>query len=135
MHLVNPNRTGRRPNAKSLVTMETRAFFKMLVEANLSKLQDSWERVNEKDPAKAIDLILNLAEYFLPKLARIEHVGQDGKAIEYQITAPQIQQILKSYGNEGTAGSDQDRSTGATVRVLHGDAERLPAKLAPPSNR
>lgn len=36
----------------------------------------------EPDPGKALDLMAKLAEYAAPKLARTEHTGADGGAIE-----------------------------------------------------
>lgn len=40
---------------------------------------------NEGDPAKALDLLAKLAEYAAPKLARTEHTGQDGGAINQSL--------------------------------------------------
>lgn len=38
-----------------------------------------------KDPGKASDLLLRMAEHFVPKLARHEHVGEDGGPVEFVI--------------------------------------------------
>jgi hypothetical protein len=37
------------------------------------------EEVAEDDPNKALDMMLKLSEYFIPKLARQELTGADGK--------------------------------------------------------
>jgi hypothetical protein len=37
------------------------------------------EKVAEDDPNKALDMMLKLSEYFIPKLARQELTGPDGK--------------------------------------------------------
>jgi hypothetical protein len=38
------------------------------------------------DPAKRLDLYLRALEYHIPKLARQEHTGKDGEAIEHNLT-------------------------------------------------
>ena len=62
---------GRTGGTTNKVSKETRAAFKLFVENNQSKF-DGWiERVAESNPAKAIELVTNIAEYVLPKLARV----------------------------------------------------------------
>ena len=50
----------------------------------------------EGDPAKAIDLLVKLAEYGAPKLARTEHIGENGSAIKFEVTMPWLQQQVQS---------------------------------------
>ena len=68
----NINRNGRPKGSPNKSTKEIRDSFQMFVEGNQDKF-DKWiEEVAEKNPAKAIELVTNLAEYILPKLSRTE---------------------------------------------------------------
>jgi hypothetical protein len=46
---------------------------------NISNMNKWLEEVAEDDPNKALDMMLKLSEYFIPKLARQELTGADGK--------------------------------------------------------
>lgn len=47
------------------------------------------------DPGKAADLYLKAIEYHIPKLARMEHSGIDGKAIKFTVNQPWLQQQVQ----------------------------------------
>jgi hypothetical protein len=51
----------------------------MLVENNLDNMTQWLEDVAEDNPKEAIQLMLKLSEYIIPKLARQEVVGADGQ--------------------------------------------------------
>jgi len=70
----NPN--GRPKGTQNKVTTETREAFKTFVEDNQEHFQGWIERVAETNPAKAIELVSNLAEYVLPKLSRTEVIAE-----------------------------------------------------------
>lgn len=38
------------------------------------------------DPYKALDIMLKMSEYHIPKLSRTEHSGVDGEAIQHSVT-------------------------------------------------
>lgn len=40
------------------------------------------------DPGKALDIAMGMAEYHIPKLARMEHTGEDGGPIQVVINDP-----------------------------------------------
>ena len=63
---------GRTKGVQNKVTKETREAFKEFVETNQEQFQGWIDRVAETNPAKAIELVSNLAEYVLPKLSRTE---------------------------------------------------------------
>ncbi len=63
---------GRTKGVQNKVTKETRDAFKKLVEDNTDKFQEWLDEIAEKNPAKAFELVTNLAEYVLPKLSRTE---------------------------------------------------------------
>lgn len=73
---------GRPKGVQNKVTKETREAFKEFVEDNQEKFQGWIDRVAETNPAKAIELVSNLAEYVLPKLSRTEIQGE----VETKIT-------------------------------------------------
>lgn len=53
--------------------MDVRKAFASLLESAAPKLERWLIRVAKKDPAKALDVIAKLAEFHVPKLAKLEH--------------------------------------------------------------
>ena len=56
-------------NTKSIVLREA---FTDLLEGNMGRLQELLDKVAEKNPQKALELLLKLSEFALPKLRAIE---------------------------------------------------------------
>lgn len=87
----NPN--GRPKGTPNKVTTEFRETVKRLLESNADNMGRWLTMVAEgdgtdngkPDPAKALDLLAKLAEYAAPKLARTEHTGADGGAIQHDV--------------------------------------------------
>lgn len=73
----NPN--GRPKGTPNKNTKEVRDAYQRLVENNLDNMTIWLSQVASEDPEKAMDLMLKLSEYIIPKLARQELVGNDGK--------------------------------------------------------
>ena len=69
---------GRPPGAPNKSTKEIRQAYQNLVEMNLENMTSWLAMVAAEDPEKAMDLMLKLSEYIIPKLARQEVVGNDG---------------------------------------------------------
>ena len=69
---------GRPPGAPNKSTKEIRQAYQNLVEMNLDNMTMWLQEVAMVDPEKAMDLMLKLSEYIIPKLARQEVVGNDG---------------------------------------------------------
>ena len=79
--------SGRPKGVPNKVTTEARELVKNILDANLPKIQEWLESTangirdeNDKyivypNPAKACDIVQNLIEYTVPKLARTEMVG------------------------------------------------------------
>lgn len=63
---------GREPGTCNIITKEIRESFQNLVEQNLSEIQNWITSTAKKDPVKAVELILKLSEFCLPKLKAIE---------------------------------------------------------------
>ena len=64
--------SGSRKGVPNKTTKEIRDAYQKFVEDNVSNFQEWIERIAEKNPAKAIELISNLSDFVLPKLSRTE---------------------------------------------------------------
>ena len=64
--------TGRPKGSPNKVTKDVRDAYKEFVEDNVGSFQAWIEEVAKTNPAKALELVANLSEYFLPKLSRSE---------------------------------------------------------------
>lgn len=80
------NAKGKKPGTVNQTTKDIKAAYKQLIEDNLDNLTAWLEKIAEKDPEKAIRIISDLSEYVIPKLARSEHTGADGKDLNTTIT-------------------------------------------------
>jgi hypothetical protein len=72
------NPKGRGLGVPNRTTSEIRQAYQNLVELNLDNMKMWLEQVGEEDPYKAVSLMLQLSEYFIPKMTRTEITGQDG---------------------------------------------------------
>ena|ERR1700722_497298 len=63
---------GRKRGAKNIVTQSTREILHDFVLKNISSAQDLYDRVAKKEPAKALQILTNLCDFVLPRLARTE---------------------------------------------------------------
>ena len=86
----NLNRAGRKPGVPNKATQEAREAVKAILDSNLPFIQ-SWIQstaegifddltgkwIVQPNPAKACDIVQNLVEYSVPKLARTEVVGDE----------------------------------------------------------
>lgn len=85
-----PKTGGRKPGSLNKCTREFRETVRVVLENNADNVGKWLTMVAEgdstgsvmPDPAKALDLIAKLAEFASPKLARTEHSGLDGNAIQ-----------------------------------------------------
>ena len=66
----NPN--GRPKGTPNKTTKEIRDAFQLFVEDNIESFQEWIDRIAEKNPVKAIELISGLSDFVLPKLSRME---------------------------------------------------------------
>ena len=73
---------------KGAVNKSTKAFrdtINALLDDNSENVSLWLSQVAADDPAKALDLMSKLAEYAAPKLARVEHTGDEGGPMQMQI--------------------------------------------------
>lgn len=89
-----PKTGGRKKGVANKVNAEFRDTVRRLLEDNAENVGRWLTSVAEgdgtdgakPDPGKALDLMAKLAEFAAPKLARTEHVGDDGNPIRQSIT-------------------------------------------------
>ena len=74
--------TGRKLGVPNKITTETKTVIKNLLEENHENMSIWLAQVAEVDPAKALDIIIRLTAFIVPKLASQEVTGKDGGAIE-----------------------------------------------------
>ena len=86
----NPN--GRAKGKPNKTTKEIREAYQKLVEDNLTNMTEWLTQVAAENPEKAMELMLKLSEYMIPKLARQEVTGADGadlfKNIKFEFGTP-----------------------------------------------
>ena len=63
---------GRQKGTPNKSTARLRDAFTELLEDNMGKVQEFLDKVAEKSPQKALELLLKLSEFVLPKLRAIE---------------------------------------------------------------
>jgi len=66
------NPKGRPKGSQNKDTKDIRAAFQLLIEKNLPKLEAWLTEIAKKNPAKAMDMVIKLSEYTIPKLKSIE---------------------------------------------------------------
>lgn len=89
-----PKTGGRAKGTPNKVTQEFRETVQKLLDDNRDNVATWLKSVAEGDvtkdvkpnPAKALELLSGLAEFAAPKLARTEHTGEGGGAIEQSLT-------------------------------------------------
>ena len=86
------NPKGRPKGKPNKTTAEIREAYQKLVEDNLTNMTEWLTEVAAENPEKAMELMLKLSEYMIPKLARQEVTGADGadlfKNIKFEFGTP-----------------------------------------------
>jgi hypothetical protein len=65
---------GKKKGTLNKNTRDVREAFKNLLELNVPNMTKWIEQIAEIDPNKAMTLLLNMAEYHIPKLARVDNL-------------------------------------------------------------
>lgn len=74
------NPAGRPVGSKNEINEKIREMFAMLLHNQLPNLEHWIMRAAERNPEKAVDLMLRVSERFLPSLQRTEITSADGQA-------------------------------------------------------
>lgn len=77
---------GRKKGTPNKSTIQIREAYQRLVENNLDNMSTWLADVAGDDPKQALELMLKLSEYMIPKLARQEIVGNNGEDLFKNIT-------------------------------------------------
>ena len=77
---------GKQKGTPNKTTKEIREAFQLLIENNLDNMTQWVKSIANEDPAKAMNLLIQLAEYNIPKLARIETKGEMDVKVEGGLT-------------------------------------------------
>ena len=72
---------GRKKGTANKATARLREAFIELLEGNMGKVQELFDKVAEKNPEKALELLLKLSEFVLPKLRAIEVNNESEEAM------------------------------------------------------
>ena len=75
----NINRAGKKKGTLNKNTKAIREAYQKLTEDNLDNMSIWISQVAGDAPAKALDIMIRLSEYIIPKLARTELSGNDGE--------------------------------------------------------
>ena len=77
---------GRKPGSTNKSTAAIKEAYQNLLEDNLDNMNRWLAIIADKDPRGAVELMLKLSEYILPKLARTEVTGNDGEDLFKNVT-------------------------------------------------
>jgi len=69
---------GRKRGVPNKVTQSAREVFAAFLEHNAPKAQRWLDRVAVRNPGKALDVLVKLADFFMPRLQRTEVTGANG---------------------------------------------------------
>jgi hypothetical protein len=72
---------GRQKGTPNKATATLREAFTELLEDNMGKVQELFDKVAEKNPQKALELLLKLSEFALPKLRAVEVNNESEEAM------------------------------------------------------
>ena len=82
---TNPN-AGRKKGVPNKKTAEMRERIDQFIQATFEEAVALWRQVAKDKPDKALDQYIDLIEFSTPKLARTEHTGAGGGAIQQAVS-------------------------------------------------
>jgi hypothetical protein len=86
-HVNPPGRpkVGRKKGVPNKITSDIREILKSILDHKAPEAEKWLEKTAKEDPARALDLMLRICEYHIPKLARTEVTGADGGGLVIEI--------------------------------------------------
>ena len=107
------NPAGRIKGKQNQATQDTKEAFRTLVEGNLSNIENWIKDIASKDPAKALDILFKMTEFFLPKMKAVELTGSDTEQannwsviVHSRPTHEDLKQLDEKYGKQSIVVSD-----------------------------
>jgi|SRR3972149_162388 len=76
---------GRPKGVPNGITKEVREAFQQVFRSQIKNVNAWFRETSESKPEKALELLLSLGEYFVPKLSRTEITGEDGEKLAVSI--------------------------------------------------
>lgn len=102
---------GRVKGVPNKVTADARIAFTRLLDWATPKMQSWLTRVAKKDPDRALDLVLKLSEFCIPRLGRIEHAGQVRHTFAEEMTDDELYEVLRNSGRSGDSAPAETQRT------------------------
>jgi hypothetical protein len=76
---------GRTKNTPNKVTGDIKEAYRLLINENISNMGKWINKIAIKDPAKAFNIIIELSEYVIPKLARSDYDLQNNSGTKINV--------------------------------------------------
>jgi hypothetical protein len=80
------NRQGRPKGSENKTAKEIREAYTKLISENLNNMSKWLRKIGKDDPVKAMDILIKLSEYTVPKLTRAEQ--PEGTTLEELLLMP-----------------------------------------------
>jgi hypothetical protein len=87
---------GRKPGTRNQITLSMRDMMQDFCILNLAHAQELYDRLAKREPGKALQILTNLCDFVLPRLARTEVVS-DGNALISSVPITDPQQAASVY--------------------------------------
>ena len=121
-----PKTGGRRKGTPNRVTADVRQAFADLVHGNLDNVQLWLDRVAQDNPAKALELVLQLSRYVLPELkavaVQVRPPPRDVRDLSYE----ELVHIIAETSQGKLSPSDVHRLSVPELERMAQECERLP---------
>lgn len=92
-----PKGAGRVAGVPNKATANAREAIAAFVEGNVERLNAWLDQIAADSPKDAFNCFMDVVEYHIPKLARTEHTGKDGGAIEHKDVSVADAEILRQW--------------------------------------
>lgn len=76
MNKKKPTGSGRQPGTQNRVNADIKKAFTTLLKANMDNLNTWLNETAKENPAKAMELVLKMSEFLLPKLKQQEYIKE-----------------------------------------------------------